>query len=42
MEKQDTPEQQDRHEQAGANGVPSYVGSDGSKMTLDVAVRPVL
>jgi transposase len=36
----ETAEQQDRHEQAGASGVPSYVGIDVSKATLEVAVRP--
>jgi transposase len=37
----DTQEQdkQDRHDQA-ASGMPSYVGIDVSKATLDVAVRP--
>jgi transposase len=31
---------QDRHEQAAASGMPSYVGIDVSKATLEVAVRP--
>jgi transposase len=33
-------DQQDRHEQAAASGMPSSVGIDVSKATLEVAVRP--
>jgi transposase len=36
----DTQEKHDMHEHAEASGMPSYVGIDVSKATLDIAVRP--